>query len=68
MVLSEVVVIISEVLIPPSQGTPQNYWKYIDISLHTGKFERLAAAAGMASCQDMVETSLIGGNALRITT
>jgi len=68
MVLSEVVVIISEVLIPPSQGTPQNYWKYIDISLHTVKFERLAAAAGMASHQDMVETSLIGGNALRITT
>jgi len=54
-------------LAPTAQGTPQNYWKYIDISPHTVEFERLAAAAGMASCQDVVETSLIGGNALHIT-
>jgi hypothetical protein len=55
-------------LAPTARGTPQNYWKYIDISPHTVEFERLAAAAGMASRQDVVETSLIGGNALRITT
>ena len=53
---------------PTARGNPQNYWKYIDISPHTVEFERLAAAIGMASRQDVVETSLIGGNALRFTT
>jgi hypothetical protein len=53
---------------PTARGNAQNYWKYIDVSPHTVEFERLAAAVGMASRQDVVETSLIGGNALRITT
>jgi hypothetical protein len=53
---------------PTARGRAQNYRKYIDISPHTVEFEQLAAAVGMASHQDVVETSLIGGNALRITT
>jgi hypothetical protein len=53
---------------PTARGSAQHYRKYIDISPHTVEFERLAAAVGMASHQDVVETSLIGGNALRITT
>jgi hypothetical protein len=53
---------------PTAQGNQQNYWKYIIISPHTVEYERLASAAGMASHQAVVETSLIGGNALRITT
>jgi hypothetical protein len=53
---------------PTSRGNEQNYYKYIDVSPHTVEFERLASAAGMASRLSIVETSLIGGNALRITT
>ena len=53
---------------PTLQGNDQNYWKYIDISPHTVEFERLASAAGMASRLSIVETALIGGNALRVTT
>jgi hypothetical protein len=53
---------------PTSQGNLQNYWKFIDVSPHTVEFKRLASAAGMASRQGVMETSLIGGNALRITT
>ena len=55
-------------LAPTTQGNPQNYWKYINISPHTVEFEWLAATIGMASHQDVVETSLIGGNALHFMT
>jgi hypothetical protein len=53
---------------PTAQGNTQNYWKYIDVSPHTVEFEHMAGAIGMAAHQDIVKTSLIGGNALRFTT
>ena len=53
---------------PTAPGNAQNYRKYIDVSPHTVEFERMAGAIGMAAHQDIVETSLIGGNALRFTT
>ena len=53
---------------PTAQGNQQNYWKYIVISPHTVEYEQLASVAGMASHQAVVEMSLIGGNALWITT
>jgi hypothetical protein len=54
---------------PTSRGSDhQNYFKYIDVRPHTVEFERMCAAVGMAARLKVVETSLIGGNAIRITT
>ena len=49
-------------------GSAQNYRKSINMSPHTVEFEQMAGAIGMAAHQDIVETSLIGGNVLHFTT
>jgi hypothetical protein len=53
---------------PTKSSNEQNYWKYIDVSSHTVEFECLCAAVGMASHLSVVDTNLIGGNALRFMT
>lgn len=55
-------------LAPTTRNTEQNYFKYIDIRPHTVEYERLCAVVGMTLRQKVVETTLIGGNAIRITT
>ena len=55
-------------LAPTTHNTEQNYFKYIDIRPHTVEYERLCAVVGMALRQNVVDTTLIGGNAIRITT
>lgn len=53
---------------PTAKGKDQNYFKHIDVKLHTVEFERLASALGMVSHQSTVNTSLENGNDLRFTT
>lgn len=53
---------------PTAKGKDQNYYKHIDVKLHTVEFERLASALGMVSHQSTVNTSLENGNDLRFTT
>jgi hypothetical protein len=53
---------------PTSRGSEQNYFKYVDVRPHTVEFERMCAVLGMSAHLKIVDTSLIGGNAIRVTT
>jgi hypothetical protein len=53
---------------PTARNVDQNYHKYIDIRPHTIEYERMCAALGMVARTRLVDTNLIGGNTLRVST
>jgi hypothetical protein len=51
-----------------ARNVEQNYHKYIDVRPHTVEYERMCAVLGMAARTRLMDTNLIGGNTLRVST